>query len=195
MSVVRELPRAASAAPSDTALVVAARAGEDWAREALYRRHVPAVHGLAFRLLGRDADVDDLVQDAFVAAFSSLDRLNDPALFRAWVSGILVRRTSKALRRRRLLARLGLSRPSEPVDLDALVSHAAPPDVAAELRAVYGALDELPPDLRVALILRRVDGATLGEIAALTGASLATVKRRVHKAEELLAERFGQEAH
>src|SRR5688572_10280541 len=56
------------AGPTDAALVVAARAGEDWAREALFRRHAPMVAGMAFRLLGRDEDVDDLVQDSFVEA-------------------------------------------------------------------------------------------------------------------------------
>ena len=54
-------PTVSGAGPSDAALVVAARAGEHWATEALFHRYVRTVNRLALRLMGRDVDVDDLV--------------------------------------------------------------------------------------------------------------------------------------
>lgn len=179
--------------PSDAALVVAARAGEAWACEVLYRRHAAVAHGLACRLMGRDAEVDDLVQDAFLVAFTTLDRLEDGPAFRSWLCGIVVRRTCKLLRRRRLLARLGLRSKEPPPSLDKLLGRSTPPDVALELRRIYAALEELPTDLRAAFLLRRVEGSTLEEVAALTGASLATVKRRIARAKELLAGKLEME--
>src|SRR6266513_458158 len=75
MAVTSSSPTTRSGAgPSDAALVVAARAGEAWAQEALFRRHARMVNGLALRLIGRDADLDDLVQEAFAQALGSLDR-------------------------------------------------------------------------------------------------------------------------
>jgi RNA polymerase sigma-70 factor (ECF subfamily) len=180
------------AGPSDAALVVEARAGAAWACEALFRRHAPAINGLVYRLIGRDVDLDDLVQETFVQAFTSLHRLHTPASFASWLAAIAVRTTYKMLRRRRLLTRLGLRR-SEPIDPDALVSRDAPLEVAADLRRVYGVVDTLAPKLRVALLLRRVEGASLEEIAELTGASLATVKRRIAEAERILASALGIE--
>lgn len=174
------------AGPSDAALVVAARAGEGWAREALFRRYAPLVNGLAFRLMGRDDDVDDLVQDTFVEALRSLGRLKEPQAFASWLSSIVVRTCCKLLRRRQLMRRLGLRRTGDPIDFDALVSPAAPPDALAELSAIYGIVQALPANVRVALILRRVEGHSLEEIAELTGASYATIKRRVAEAERLL---------
>jgi RNA polymerase sigma-70 factor (ECF subfamily) len=176
------------AGPSDAALVVAARAGESWAREALFRRYAPLVNGLAFRLMGRDEDVDDLVQDSFVEALRSLGRLDAPQAFASWLSSIVVRTCGKLLRRRQLMRRLGLRRAGDAIDLDALVSPTAPPDVIAELSAIYGLVGGLPPNVRVALILRRVEGHSLDEIAGLTGASYATIKRRVAEGERLLEE-------
>lgn len=170
------------AGPSDAALVVAARAQERWAQEALFRRHAGLVNGLAYRLIGRDADLDDLVQDCFAEAWRSLGRLKEPAAFSSWLGAIVVRTAHKLLRRRRLLARLGL-RAETPVDLDSLVSSAAPADVRAELHAVYRIVDSLPAATRVAFLLRRVEGLPLDEVASLTGASLATVKRRVAEGE------------
>ncbi|MGE0786954.1 MAG: RNA polymerase sigma factor [Sandaracinaceae bacterium] len=172
--------------PTDAALVMATRHGDAWASDALFARYARLVHGLAFRLLGSDADVDDLVQDAFVEAFSNLHRLNEPSSFRSWLCSIVVRTAHKRLRRRALLTRLGLRR-NEPVDVDALPLHAAPPDVAAHLRRIYALLHQLHPEERVALVLRRVEGLELAEIAARMDLSMTTVKRRLAAADAQLA--------
>jgi RNA polymerase sigma-70 factor (ECF subfamily) len=170
---------------SSAALVSAARGGDDAAREALFRRYAGMANGLALRLMGRDSDVDDLVQDTFMQAFSRLDSLRTPEIFGSWLAAIMVGIAHKVLRRRRLLSRLGLRR-NEPVDVDALLAPWAPPEVALEARAVYEYIDELPPKLRIPLLLRRVEGMEIADIAAATGASLATVKRRIAEAEDLL---------
>ena len=178
-------PTKSGAGPSDAALVLAARAGEEWAREALFRRYARLAIGLAYRILPRDADVDDLVQDSFLSAFQRLDRLSNPQAFQAWLSSIVVRTAGKRLRRRRLQVRLGLLR-NEAIDLDQVVSRAAPPDVAAELRAVYGLLEKLSVEERIALVLRRVERLEIPEIAEQMGLSTSTVKRRLNAAEARL---------
>jgi RNA polymerase sigma-70 factor (ECF subfamily) len=179
------------AGPSDAALVVAARAHERWACEALFRRYAPMANGMALRLMGRDADLDDLVQDSFASALRSLHRLENPHAFASWFGAIVVRTSCKVLRRRRLARRLGLRHP-EAIDVDALVSREAPPDIVAELRAIYAVVEDLPANVRVPLILRRVEETPLDEIAQLMGASLATVKRRVAEGERLLEAAMAQ---
>jgi RNA polymerase sigma-70 factor (ECF subfamily) len=180
-------PTLSGAGPSDAALVVAARAGERWASEALFHRYVKTVNRLAFRLMGRDVDVDDLVQESFAQALTGLRRLEEPGVFGPWLTAIVARTAYKMIRRRQLLRRVGLWEREAPIDLETVVSRTAPPDVAAELRRVYAALHELPAALRVPLVLHRVEGLELQEIAAIVGASLATVKRRIAQAEEALA--------
>jgi RNA polymerase sigma-70 factor (ECF subfamily) len=178
------------AGPSDAALVVAARAGEKWAQEALFRRHARMVNGLAFRLLGRDDDLDDLVQESFLSALRSLDRLAQPQAFSAWLGSIVVRSAHKLLRRRRMLTRLGLRKPA-PVELDQVVSPSAPPSVAAELRRVYLCLDQMDAQARIALVLHRVDGLSIPDVAAQMELSVSTVKRRLKVAERELARHAG----
>jgi RNA polymerase sigma-70 factor (ECF subfamily) len=173
------------AGPTDAALVIAARAGEAWAREALFRRHARMAIGLAHRLLPSDVEVDDLVQDCFVHALERLTSLQNPQAFAAWLGSIVVRTASKRLRRRRLLTRLGLRR-AEPIDPDHVIGTSAPADVAIELRRVYRLVETLPVEQRVALILRRVDGLEIPQIAEHMGLSASTVKRRLKAAEELL---------
>lgn len=146
------------------------------------------VHGLVVRLLGRDHDVDDVAQDAWVEAFAGLARLRDPQAFAAFLGTIVVRRVRRLIRRRRLARALGLVPAADPIDPSSLVSPAAPPDVAAEIVAVYRVLDHLPTDERLALVLRRVEGLPLEEVAAWLGCSTATAKRRIAAAERALVE-------
>ena len=174
------------AGPSDAAVVIAARGGEAWAQEALFQRYARMVIALAQRMLVDRQDADDLVQDVFVFALDRLATLENPQAFASWIASIVVRTASKRLRRRHLLTRLGLHR-AVPVDLDALVAPSAPQDIAAELRAVYGMLDRLPAEERVALVLRRIEGKEIAEIAKCMDISVATVKRRLSSAEARLA--------
>jgi len=182
----RELATRSGIGPSDAVLVLAARAGEDWAREALFRRYASMLNGLAYRIMGRDDDVDDLVQDSFVEALSGLNSLREPQAFGGWIASILVRTAGKTLRRRKLMRSLGLYR-GQPIDPETLIGVSTAPDVAAELRAVYRVVETLPVEQRMVLLLRRVEGLRLEEIASAVGRSLATVKRRLADAEAVLA--------
>lgn len=173
------------AGPTDAALVIAARSGDEWAFEALFRRHANLVFGLTYRLLPRDADVDDIVQDVFSAAFERLSTLQNPQAFAAWLGSIVVNTVSKRLRRRRLLERLGL-RSAEPYDPDQVVSPVAPVEASLELKAIYVVLQRLPTEQRVALVLRRVEGMEVAQIATHMGLSVSTVKRRLTAAEARL---------
>jgi RNA polymerase sigma-70 factor, ECF subfamily len=181
-------PTRSGSGPSDAALVTAARANESWAVQALFQRHASMMNGLAYRLLGRDAEVDDVVQESFLRALDRLDSLKEPQAFAAWLGSIVVRTVSRLLRRRKLLSRLGLRRNDEPIDLDTLVSQSAPPDALVELKAIYAKIDRMPVDVRIPLLLRKVEGLPLEEIAERTGKSLATVKRRIADGERALVE-------
>jgi RNA polymerase sigma-70 factor (ECF subfamily) len=142
------------------------------------------VNGMVFRMLGKDEEVDEVAQDVFVEALSSLDSLREPAAFRSWLGTIVVHRVRLRIRRRRTSSSVGLIK-IEPVDLERVASSAAP-DVALELREVEERLSQLEQEERTALLLHRVEGYTLAEVATHLELSLATVKRRVASADEKL---------
>ncbi len=178
--------------PPDSVLISEARAGSPAAREALFRRYAPLVNGLAYRLLGGDADLDDLVQESFAQALTCLDRLQNTETFSTWLSTIVVRTCNKLLRRRRLMARFGLWRQPE-IDWEQVRSHGTSAEDLLELRAIYRLVADMPADLRVPLVLKHVEDKSLQEIADLTGASIATIKRRITKAQQLLEAALRQE--
>src|SRR6185436_7801145 len=180
----------AALGPSDETLVLRARendASATLAFEQLYRRHAGTALNLAVRIQGSTADVEDIVHDAFVRAHGRLAELREPAAFRSWLGSIVVRLVRTRLRRRRLVAMLGLASP-EPVDLDSIAAPGVDPEARVLLAQVYALLQTLPADERIAWTLRYVERHRLESVAELVGCSLATAKRRIARAQAFLEE-------
>jgi RNA polymerase sigma-70 factor (ECF subfamily) len=170
-------------------LVSLARENDLLAFEVLYRRHAAFAMNLAVRIQGNATDVEDVVHDAFLRAHARLDELRDPDAFRAWLGAIVVRLVRTRLRRRRLLRSVGLGA-ADPVELDSIASHEAGPEVRAQLAQVYALLQTVPPDDRIAWTLRHLEHHRLETVAELCSCSLATAKRRIHRAHKFLQEHF-----
>ncbi|HEX6272544.1 MAG TPA: RNA polymerase sigma factor [Polyangiaceae bacterium] len=175
--------------PSDETLVARAKQREPHAFETLYRRHAAFALNLAVHIQGTTADVEDIVHDAFVRAHERLAELRDTAAFKSWLGSIVVRLVRTRIRRRRLLAVLGLAG-HEPVDLETVAAPDADPEVRALLAQVYALLQTMPADDRIAWTLRYVERHGLDAVATLTGCSLATAKRRIQRAQSYLSQKF-----
>jgi len=181
--------RSADSAVDDERLVARARRQDLGAFEALYRRHAGFAMNLAVRIQGSANDAEDIVHDAFLRANERLGELRDAAAFRPWLGSIVVRLVRTRLRRRRFLGSLGLGS-LDPIELDAIASPNADPESRVLLAQVYSLLQTMPADDRIAWTLRYVDHHRLEVVAALTDCSLATVKRRILRAQRYLSERF-----
>jgi RNA polymerase sigma-70 factor (ECF subfamily) len=169
--------------PSDQELVARAQAGDGWAEEALFRRHIGRAAQIATRLLGRGSEAEDVVQDSFVIALEQLPRLREGGAFRAWLLRIIVHQAHRRYRKRRMLARLGIIGHD---DLDTLASQGRgdlSPDARLELAKLDLALQQLATRERFAWILRYVEGCRLEEVAHACECSLATAKRRIAAAD------------
>lgn len=168
---------------SDSDLVRDAVLGKRTAQHALYFRHCTKVRTRVTRLLGRSADVDDVLQDTFVEAFRDLRQLLDGERFGSWVCGIAVHQVHRRLRRRRLLRRLGFDQREPEAGMLEVMDRGASPEVSAQVRRLELALTRLSSPHRIAWILRNVEGCSLEETATQCRVSLATVKRHVVAAE------------
>lgn len=155
--------------------------------DGLFRRYAPYVAAVAHRLLGRDEDVDDTIQDVFLAAARGLKAIRDPNAVKPWLARVTVRTAHRKLRKRRMRVFLGLD---EPAVYDRVADTGASPEHRALLARVYLVLDGIPTKHRVAWALRYVEGEPLESVAALTGCSLATAKRRIAAAHRIVSEAF-----
>jgi RNA polymerase sigma-70 factor (ECF subfamily) len=148
---------------------------------AFYDRHVQAIHALVFRLMGPDAEIDDVVHDVFVRALESLPRLREPAALRSWLFGIAVRAVAIRFQRRSRQRWLRFMAPDEVPEVAS--AGAASADLGEALGEVYAILRGMNAEERIALVLHRVEGLSLEDAAAACGMSLATFRRRLARGE------------
>jgi RNA polymerase sigma-70 factor (ECF subfamily) len=163
----------------DTALVRGVLDGRADAAAALYDRHANAVHGLVFRLLGPDGEIEDVVHDVFLNALESLTRLRDPAALKGWLFGIAVHVARARIQRRIRQRWLKIMAPEDLPE----VGWTPDTGIGDAMREVYAILALLPADERIALVLHRVEGLSLGDAAAAADMSLATFRRRLARGE------------
>jgi RNA polymerase sigma-70 factor (ECF subfamily) len=165
---------------SDAALVAALQAGRTEARRVFFDRNADDIERLLYRILGPDSEIGDLLQEVFLIALSSIGQLREPEALRGWLRGIAVRRARKCILRRQRWRFIQLFAPSDLPEREAPVPSA---EVSEALRCTYAVLEQLPPDERVAFALRHVDGLELTAVAQACGVSLATIKRRLARAQ------------
>jgi RNA polymerase sigma-70 factor (ECF subfamily) len=170
----------------DEELLALVRRGGGTAAALVYDRFGDDVNRIVGRLLGPDVDHDDVVHDAFIQILRGLPRLREVGALRGFVRAVTINTVRSELRRRRFRRAFWSSDEApEPSD-DAL-----DPESRETVRRVYTILDRLSADLRIAFTLRFVERHSLAEVAAMTGCSLATAKRRIARA----TQRFAELAH
>ena len=179
----------------DYALVAGIRRGDPAAAAGLFEKYRGLVERTLVRLLGFDSELADAVQEAFIRALGSSRLLRDPQALPSWMIRIAVFTASDLIRRRK--RRRWLQFFAEPQDLvdrtNALVFEAEPDMEARQaLQAAQVILSALPTNERIAFSLRRLDGMELKEIASACGCSLATIKRRLARAEKRFLARAEQ---
>ena len=174
---------------SDTALVLAAQAGDRAAMAVLLARHLPLLTALCRRALADPLLVEEAVQEAVLQALLSLDRLRRPAAVGAWLAGIGLNCCRRLLRARGAdpwswEALAGGVAVREPIDPAPRPEEQAE---AADLRAaVQRAVAGLPAGQRAAVLLFYLHGLTCAETAALLDIEVGAVKGRLHKARRSL---------
>lgn len=176
---IRTVTRFSTAhAEDDAELVRRACDGDDRAFAGLYERYARVIHGVLLARVPR-ADVDDLVQDVFLAAWNRMAGLRDPAAFGGWLMTIARNRATDFHRRS-----------PEVVDLpEDLPAHDATAERAEALR-LLDVVRTLPDAYRETLVMRLVEGLTGPEIAQRTGLTPASVRVNLHRGFKLLRQKL-----
>jgi len=185
-------------AGSDGDLVARARAGDDGAFDALFRKHYAKVVNFALRLQGDTDDAEDIAQTAFVRAHAHVGRIRDGQALLAWLYRTvvnIVRDRAKSASRKPLwrFADLGSTRtaggsaPVEEVADDSLDPSRRL--MAAERdRALERAIAELPLEFREPLVLHHLQQMDVDEVARVLRVPVGTVKSRLSRGRSRLRE-------
>ena len=169
----------------EAVLVERSQGGDLDAFNALVLAYQGQVYNLCLRMLGSPQAAEDAAQEAFIAAYRAVPRFRG-GRFRAWLLRIAANACYDELRRRRSRPQVPLEAPADDERPSAeLPSSDEPLEQRAErlelARCLQEGLASLPPDQRLAVILRDVQGLAYEEVAEATGASLGTVKSRISR--------------
>jgi RNA polymerase sigma-70 factor (ECF subfamily) len=166
-------------APPDL-LVLRCQEGDLHAFGALYDLYHRDVFRLVARMVGKDVDVPDIAQAAFVEISKSIQRFDGRSALRTWIYGLVAnlacKHIRKAVRRRRAMRRfeeIGFARPARPDEAY---------EQAEALRILERSLDDLDPKRRVTFVLCAIEGLAADEAAAALGVPVGTIYRRLSEA-------------
>ena len=175
-----------AAVDPDRAAVDDARAGDSGAFEALVLRYQARIVNYASAMVRDAGAAEDVAQETFVRAWRGLGRFRGESSFRTWLYRIATNVARTHLDRRGRQARIAdrsLDDEAEPLQAGDVPSPAPDPETSLVAReAIDRALAELPDELRLALVLRDVEGLDYQEIAGVTGAPIGTVESRIFRA-------------
>jgi RNA polymerase sigma factor (sigma-70 family) len=164
----------------ESELVALAAAGDAEAFARLVEACRERTWAVCFRITGNAADAEDALQDALVAAWRNLHSFRGHARFSTWLYRIASNAALAVVRRRRDIPDDGLVFSS-----DETTSFA---QSIVDADAVQAALGKLPPTFRAALVLREWGGLSYQEIGDWQGVGVQTVKSRLNRARNALAE-------
>jgi len=169
-------------------LVEQARDGCEQSFEALVRQNSEKMIQLAWRMISNRQDAEEIVQEAFLRFYRSLDRFRGDSLVSTWLYRTVSRLCIDYLRRERIKRRLFFfSRPDDEFDpLEQATANTIRQDdqviARQELVHLMRALERLSPRQRVVLTLRHQEELPLKEIAEILGLSEGSVKVHLHRA-------------
>lgn len=182
---------------ADSALLARLRRGDPDAFELLVRTHQDRLYDFCVRMVGDREEAHDLVQEIFVSVHQNVRRFREDAKLSTWLFRIT---KNHCINRLKYLKRRGRGRSEEYDETSALFTEGGGtvpgPDAALESareRArVQWAISQLDPDARMLVALRDIEGLSYEEIIDITELPEGTVKSRLHRAREKLADLLGR---
>ena len=152
----------------------------------IVERHADFVYNVAFRMMGRPEDAEDVAQEAFISAYRAFERFRGESRVTTWLYRITVNAALMKLRkekRARTLTQTGLDDVDIP-NWDATPERSA---MSSELgEKLQEGIAQLPPDLRAAVVVRDVQELNNSEAAEAIGITVSSLKSRLHRGRILL---------
>lgn len=184
----------------DTALVNRAKQGDQRAFEVLVVKYQRRIERLVGRMIKDSAQIQDVTQETFIRAYKALPNFRGESAFYTWLYRIAMNTAKRALADiYREPAYLGTQQnfaedEDETSDADLDQSHVETPEALLAGRqvaaTVNAAIDGLSEELRQAITLREIEGMSYEDIAELMDCPIGTVRSRIFRARETIANRL-----
>ncbi|OZF01332.1 RNA polymerase sigma factor [Rhodococcoides fascians] len=170
---------------SETDLIAACRLGDHRAFADLVGRYRTHAWHVCLQITGNTHDAEDALQDAITAAWQNLHKFRGDARFNTWLHRIAANAALAVVRRRKPVDSLDVDTDEPGIEL--VDARPRFDDHIVTTAVVQHALNQLPEDFRVAIVLAEFADLPYADIAEHQSVSVATVKTRIHRARKQLA--------
>jgi len=171
---------------SDEALMARVARGDERAFQLLSRRHLPAMLGLARRILGNAAEAEDVAQEALMRVWTHAPRWQPLAQFRTWLTRVVV---NLCLDRKRRAPWVALETAGDIVDPAPDAGEKVESDERERMLAT--AIDKLPARQRSAIVLTYGEGMSNAQVAEILDTSVSAVETLLMRGKQNLRQAFG----
>jgi RNA polymerase sigma-70 factor (ECF subfamily) len=186
-----------SAEITDLSLVQRVQRGDKAAFDALVLKYQHKLVKLVSRYTRNPAEAEDVAQEAFIKAYRALPQFRGDSAFYTWLYRIAINTAKNAVvsrDRSPIDYDLDLQNPGESYEVQSRMKDSETPEalvLTEEIRTtVNSAIDQLPEDLRTAIMLRELEGLSYEEIAASMDCPVGTVRSRIFRAREAIDARL-----
>lgn len=184
----------------DETVIGRVKQGETALFEIVMRRYNQRLYRIIRSILGSDSDVEDVLQEAYLKAYSHLDQFEGRSSFATWLTKIAVYEAMARARRGRRFQPLEVTVGDDETSVVELRSSVPDPEQSAArhelMRLIEEAVDHLPDTFREVFVMREIEQMNQAETAECLGLKEETVKTRLHRArghiESYLLNRAGQ---
>jgi RNA polymerase sigma factor (sigma-70 family) len=159
-------------------LIEECRKGNSKAQFRLYDQYSKAMYNLAYRMLNNREDAEDLLQEAFIECFRSIETFRYESTFGAWLKKIVVNKCINQLRKKKTDLTFCETLPS--------VANEEDEEPEYNTKAIFEGIGRLPDGYRIILTLYLLEGYDHGEIAQILAISESTSKSQYSRAKEKL---------
>lgn len=192
-------PQYDALALSDADIVKRVQQGDKEAYNILVLRYQNKVCELAFKYVNNYVDANDIAQEAFIRAFRAIDNFRGESSFYTWLYRIVTNAAKSFLEQNQKLRHsVDIDDPDFDTQQDVrgmLTTHESPDSLieSEELqKVIHQAMNELPEELRRAIILREVEGMSYEDISLIMRTPLGTVRSRIFRARQFIEEKMAQ---
>ncbi|HAT52177.1 MAG: RNA polymerase sigma factor RpoE [Betaproteobacteria bacterium] len=181
----------------DHSLVQRVQRGDKVAFEMLFTKYQRRVSRLVSRFVRSDAEVEDIVQESFIKAYRALGSFRGDSAFYTWLYRIAVNTAKNylvAASKRPISLTQFEKNDDDDFEEDHFMSDAATPEselITKQIaETVNKTMNELPADLREAIMLREIEGMSYEDIADSMGCPIGTVRSRIFRAREAISQKI-----
>jgi RNA polymerase sigma factor (sigma-70 family) len=158
------------------------RRGDQSGYKRLYTQYSKAMYNTSLRIVNNESDAEDILQEAFLDAFRSINNFAYRSTFGAWLKRIVINKSINLLKSKRL-STISFDEQTEPIDK---ADHRHEEEFEYRIEQVKDSIRQLPDGYRTVLTLHLVEGYNQEEVAVIMGISHSTVRTQYMRAKQRL---------